>query len=115
MHDLRVSTHLSSMRKLLRSFWYEVISWQLACQRWHTLHIGSKAGLVVCDGTMHHTTELWQLGDPDTAINMCVQLDCMTLRQFQHQITFEHIIKVQELLFIIKIVIVCFLLTVVAL
>ena len=30
-------------------------------------------------------------------------------------VTFEHIVKVQELLFIIKVVIVCFLLTVVAL
>lgn len=39
----------------------------------------------------------------------------MSLHQYQNQITFEHIIKVQELLFIIEIVIVCVLLTVVAL
>ena len=64
---------------------------------------------------MHRMTEPWQLGELDTAMNMCVQLDCTTLRQYQNQITFEHIIKVQELLFVIKIVIVCFLLTVVAL
>lgn len=39
----------------------------------------------------------------------------MSLRQYQNNITFEHIVKVQELLLIIKVIIVCFLLTVVAL
>ena len=48
----------------------------------------SRAGLLVHDGAGHHL-----IG----------------------HVTFKHIVKVQELLFIIKVVIVCFLLTVVAL